>query len=237
MSGDPVAAAVVAVLCGAGGLLVPLLVARTPEPEPVEGDEPKTPYAEVAARPRLVVRAALSSLVAGGVVGLSVGWDWSLLFLVPLVPVCVALAVIDWHTHLLPSRIVLPALAGTVALSGVVWLLDRDTDALVRALVGLVAVRSLFWLLWFIRASGMGFGDVRLSALLGLVLGHLGWGELVVGVYSGFLVFGIPGLVVAIVKRDRQLLRTPFPFGPFMLLGALAGVALGPSVWARLVTG
>lgn len=237
MSGDPVAAAVVAVLCGAGGLLVPLLVARTPEPEPAEGDEPKTPYAEVAARPGLLVWAALASLLAGGVVGLSVGWDWSLLFLVPLVPVCVALAVIDWHTHLLPSRIVLPALAATVVLVGVVWLLERDTDALVRALVGLVAVRSLFWLLWFIRASGMGFGDVRLSAVLGLALGHLGWGELAVGVYAGFLVFGVPGLVVAVVKRDRQLLRTPFPFGPFMLLGALAGVALGPAVWARLVTG
>ena len=237
MNGDPAAAVAVAVLCGAGGLLVPLLVAHTPEPEPVEGDEPKTPYAEVAARSRLMMWAALASILAGGVIGLSVGRDWSLLLLVPLVPVCVALAVIDWHTHLLPSRIVLPALAATVVLSGVVWLVDRDSDALVRALVGLVAVRSLFWLLWFIRASGMGFGDVRLSALLGLALGHLGWGELVVGVYSGFLVFGLPGLVVAVVRRDRQLLRTPFPFGPFMLLGAVAGIALGPAVWTRLVTG
>ena len=237
MSVDLVAGAAVGALCGAGGLLVPLLVARTPEPEPVDGDEPKTPYAEVAARPRLKAWAVLLSLVSGGVVGLSVGWDWSLLVVAPLVPVCVALSVIDWHTHLLPSRIVLPALGAAVALTGVVWLIDRDADALVRSLLGMVAVRSLFWLLWFIRASGMGFGDVRLSALLGLVLGHLGWGELVVGVYSGFLVFGVPGLVVAVVRRDRQLLRTPFPFGPFMLLGALAGIGLGPAVWERLVTG
>ena len=83
----------------------------------------------------------------------------------------------------------------------------------------------------------MGFGDVRLSAVLGLALGYLGWGELLVGVYSGFLVFGVPGLVVAVVRRDRQLLRTAFPFGPFMLVGALVGIALGPWVWANLVAG
>ena len=237
MSGAPAAAAVVGALCGAAGFLVPLLVARTPEPEPVAGDAPKTPYAQIAARPGLRTRAVLASLIAGGVVGLVVGWDWSLLLLVPLVPVGVALAVIDWHTHLLPSRIVLPALGAAVVLAGVVWLADRDTDAVIRALVGLVGVRSLFWLLWFVRASGMGFGDVRLSALIGLVLGHLGWAELVVGVYGGFLVFGVPGLLLAVVRRDRQLLRTPFPFGPFMLLGALAGIALGPEVWGRLVNG
>jgi leader peptidase (prepilin peptidase)/N-methyltransferase len=237
VSADLVAAAVVAALCAGGGLLVPLLVARTPEPEPVEDGDPKTPYAEIAARPRLAARSALASGLAGGVVGLAVGWAWPLLFLVPLVPVCVALAVIDWHTKLLPTRIVLPALGVTVLLSGVVWLAGRDTDALIRALVGLAAVRSLFWLLWFVRASGMGFGDVRLSALLGFVLGHLGWGELVVGVYAGFLVFGLPGLVVAVVRRDRQLLRRAFPFGPFMVVGALTGIALGPAVWARLVTG
>ena len=88
--------------------------------------------------------------------------------------------------------------------------------------------RSLFWLLWFIHSAGMGFGDVRLAALLGLALGHLGWAELLVGVYSGFLVFGLPGLLLAIVRRDRRLLRTAFPFGPFMVAGALVGVLTGP---------
>lgn len=241
MTGHVDTAAAAAALCGLGGLLVPLLIARvpepTPDPEPVEGDEPKTPYAEVAARPRLALWCAAAAAVAGAVVGLSVGWVWPLLFLLPLVPVAVALSVIDWHTHLLPSRVVLPALGATIVLAGVCWLVTRDTDALVRAAIGLVAVRSGFWLLWSIHASGMGFGDVRLSALLGFVLGYLGWGELVLGIYSGFLVFALPGLLIAVVRRDRQLLRTAFPFGPFMLLGALVGIAFGPALWANLVTG
>lgn len=234
-------AAAAAALCGLGGLLVPLLIARvpepTPDPEPAEDAAPKTPYAVVASRPHLAMWCAVAGAAAGAVVGFSVGWVWPLLFLLPLVPVAVALSVIDWHTHLLPSRVVLPALGATVALAGVSWLATRDTDAVVRALIGLIAVRSLFWLLWLVRSSGMGFGDVRLSALLGFVLGHLGWAELVVGVYSGFLVFALPGLLIAVVRRDRQLLRTAFPFGPFMLLGALVGIGLGPVLWARLVTG
>lgn len=236
MTGPAGAALVAAVLCALGGLLVPLLIARVPEPEPVE-DAPKTPYAEVAARPHLGLLTALVAALAGAVVGFSVGWAWPLVFLLPLVPVSVALGVIDLHTHLLPSRIVIPALVVTLALVGVVWVVDRDTEALVRALVGMVATRSFFWLLWLVRSAGMGFGDVRLSAVLGLALGHLGWGELLVGVYSGFLVFGVPGLVVALVRRDRQLLRTAFPFGPSMLTGALVGVALGSLLWGNLVPG
>lgn len=231
-------AAVAALLCGLGGLLVPLLIARVPEPEPAGDDEePKERYVDVAARPRLTAGSAVAAAVSGAVIGLSVGWEWSLLFLLPLVPVSVALAVIDWHTRLLPSRIVLPAHAATILLAGACWLAERDTDALVRAGIAMVAVRSLFWLLWLVRSSGMGFGDVRLSALLGFALGYLGWGEVVVGIYTGFLVFGVPGLVVAVVRRNRQLLRTPFPFGPFMLVGALLGIALGPAVWSSLVSG
>ena len=237
MTGHLEPALAAAVLCALGGLLVPRLIGWVPEPEIAEGDEPKPLYAEVAARPALAVRTALASALAGAVVGLSVGWAWPLVFLLPLVPVAVSLAVIDWHTFLLPSRIVLPAHAAVILLAGVVWLVDRETDPLVRALVGMVVVRSVFWVLWLIRSSGMGFGDVRLAALLGFVLGHLGWGELVVGVYSGFLVFGLPGLAIAVVRRNRQVLRTAFPFGPFMLVGALVGIATGADLWSRLVTG
>ena len=81
-----------------------------------------------------------------------------------------------------------------------------------------MAVRSFFWVLWWFHSAGMGFGDVRLAALLGFALGQLGWGEVVVGAYSGFLVFGLPGLLLAIVRRDRALLKSAFPFGPFMLV-------------------
>jgi leader peptidase (prepilin peptidase)/N-methyltransferase len=246
---------VVALLCalgaGVAGFAVPWLIGRLPEPAPRPGnaaeqdveepaaaeESPKVPYAELGARPGLGWRSAVSGAVVGGLVGAAVGPDWWLLVLVPLVPVCVALAVIDWHTKLLPTRLVLPA-TGLALLGGLVgWAVTQQTDDLVRALLGLVVARSVFWVLWFVHSAGMGFGDVRLAALLGLALGHLGWAELLVGVYSGFLVFGLPGLLLAVVRRDRSLLRTAFPFGPFMLAGALVGILAGPWVAAYLGAG
>ena len=237
---DVAAALASAAFCGTAALGVPALIARLPEPEPDPEhahEGPKEPYAAMATLPWLRVTAVVAAAVSGGLVGLSTGWTWSLLLLLPLVPVGVALAVVDWRTRLLPSRIVLPATAVGLVLVGVVWLVDRDTDAVVRALLGLVVGRSVFWLLWRIRSSGMGFGDVRLAALLGLALGHLGWGQLVVGLYAGFLLFGVPGLLLAILRRDRAVLRTAYPFGPFLLAGALVGVLAGAALWENLVLG
>lgn len=243
------AAALAAVLCGLGGLLVPGLIARLPEPDPEPQAEPdeaggvaqpeelKEPYAAIAASPGLRARSALASAAAGALVGASAGWAWSLLFLLPLVPVAVALALVDLRTKLLPSRIVLPAHAAVLVLAGVAAAITPDGRAYVRALVAMLVVRSCFWALWWIRSAGMGFGDVRLSALLGFTLGYLGWGQVVVGTYSSFLLFGVPGLLIALVRRDRAFLRTPYPFGPFMLVGALLGVVAGPWIWLHLVSG
>ena len=241
-------ALVCAAVAGVGGLAVPWLNGRLPEPVPrpeagheEDGDTgepteepPKVPYAEIGARPGLGWRSAAWGAAIGGPVGAVVGPDWWLLVLVPLVPVCVALSVIDWHTKLLPTRLVLPATGFALLAAVIGWAVTQQTDDLVRGLIGLVAARSLFWVLWFVHSAGMGFGDVRLAALLGVALGHLGWAELLVGVYSGFLVFGFPGLLLAVVRRDRSLLRTAFPFGPFMLVGALVGILAGPWVAGHL---
>ena len=79
-----------------------------------------------------------------------------------------------------------------------------------------------FFVLWSIYPRGLGYGDVRLSGVLGIALGYVGSGELVVGVYAGFLLGGVgrrSALVLRIVDRKG------YPFGPFMLVGALVGTA------------
>jgi leader peptidase (prepilin peptidase)/N-methyltransferase len=229
-----------AVAAGLAGLLVPWLVRRLPEPEQdesVEGEAAKPLYVDLAGRRGLAWRSAVASAAGAAVVVASVGSDWWLVVLVPLVPVCVALAFIDWHTRLLPAVIVLPATAYAVLAGLAGWPVTGDPADLVRAALGLLIARSVYWLLWFLHSAGMGFGDVRLAALLGFALGHVGWPELGVGMYSGFLVFGVPGLLLAIVKWDRSLLKTAFPFGPFMIAGALLGLAVGPVVTDYLVGG
>ncbi len=230
---DTVLAALLGLLvAGLGGLLVPALIASVPEPAPKEpapeepapgepapgepapaqptgtDEPPKMLYADIAERrglrPFAVVVAALSGALLGAVTGLG----WPLLWLLPLTPVAVALSVVDWHTKLLPRRIVVPATLATILVMVVVGLATDQRDHLGAALVALLVARSIFWVLWAVLGgAGMGFGDVRLSALVGLVLGWLGPGPAVWGFWIGMVIFGLPGLVLAIVKRDRTLLK------------------------------
>ena len=245
-----------ALLSGLGGLLVPSLIARVPEPaakQPVpegaaEGsaadgttaggaaadEPPKMLYADIAARPGLAWRSAAISAACAGLVASVTGADWSLLWLVPLTPVAVALSVVDWHTRLLPRVVVVPVTLLAVALVVAIGLATDERDALVRALLAMVVSRSFFWVLWFVRSAGMGFGDVRLAAPVGLVLGWVGWGALAIGIWVAFVAFAVPALALAVARRDRALLKKSFPFGPFMVIGALVGLVWGTALAGRI---
>jgi leader peptidase (prepilin peptidase)/N-methyltransferase len=253
---EPTPGVVAGVVAFALGLLVPTLIARIPEPEPTEEpshadpevpeeeldallaeragptDELKEEYVAIARLRGLGWKAALASGACGALLGLVVGWDWPLLYLVPLVPVSVALAVVDWRTRLLPTRVIAPTYVAVIVLVLVCWLVTRDTDDLVRAGYGWLIAGGLYFVLWFAYPRGMGYGDVRLSGVLGIALGYLGWPELVVGIYGGFLLGGLLGGTLALLRRvDRK----GYPYGPFMLLGALVGVVLGDTLASGLV--
>ena len=235
MNDTVLAALLAALVAGLGGLLVPMLIASVPEPEAKDDDEPpKMLYEDIAARAGLAWRSALLTAVSGGLLGAATGLDWPLLWLVPLTPVAVALSVIDWHTRLLPRRIVVPATLAAIAVVTVVGVATGERDALVRALLGMVVARSFFWVLWFVRSAGMGFGDVRLAAPVGLVLGWVGWGALALGLWIGFIVFALPAVGLALARRDRTMLKQSFPFGPFMVIGALVGLVWGTGIAGRI---
>ncbi|HET7684195.1 MAG TPA: A24 family peptidase [Marmoricola sp.] len=219
------------VVAAALGALVPRLVAAVPEPEPAPDDEPpenpKRLYAEIGASPGLAWKAAVASGVAAGLMGLVLGWDWRLLPLVALTPVGVALAVIDWQTTLLPTRLIAPSYVLTGVLVLLAAVLMQDRDVAIRGLVGWLAAFAFFLLLWFIYPRGMGYGDVRLSGVLGMVLGQVGYATLLVGIYAAFVIGGVGGLLLSVL---RIVDRKRFPFGPFMLVGAVIGVVAGPGV-------
>ena len=153
---------------------------------------------------------------------------------VPLVPVSVALAVVDWRTRLLPTAVLRPTYGVLVVLVLLGWAVTGDSDAVVRAALGWLVAGGLFAILWFIYPRGLGFGDVRLAGLLGIGLGWVGWGTLLVGVYAGFLLGGVIGGLLALL---RVVERKGVPFGPFMLLGALIGLIWGEPLWSSLVSG
>lgn len=233
----PVTALVTGLAGLASGGLVPPMVARLPEPEPdpeAEGadDEPEEPeehkelYAAIASRPGLAWQGSLAAGVVAAAFGLVLGWDPALVVLLPLVPVGVALTVIDWRTRLLPTKLIAPAYAMTLVAVLVAWALDgREVGDLQRTGLGWLVYGGMFFVLWFVYPRGLGYGDVRLAGVLGLALGWVGWGELLLGIWAGLLLGGILGGLLSLVTRRRD-----YPFGPFMLAGAVLGVVLGQPV-------
>jgi leader peptidase (prepilin peptidase)/N-methyltransferase len=75
----------------------------------------------------------------------------------------------------------------------------------------------------------MGFGDVKLAGVLGLVLGWLGWSILLVGGFLGFLLGAVVGGALMAVRKAGR--KSKIPFGPFMLAGALLAILWGGQVW------
>jgi leader peptidase (prepilin peptidase)/N-methyltransferase len=117
---------------------------------------------------------------------------------------------------------VLPAYPVLAALLAVAAAVTGDWPALLRAGLGAVALFAFFYLLALAYASGMGFGDVKLAGVIGLVLGWFSWGAVAVGAFAGFFLGGVVGVAVLAVGAGGR--KTALPFGPFMVLGALAAL-------------
>lgn len=138
----------------------------------------------------------------------------------------VLLAVIDWKVHRLPTRIVYLTLAGVAA--GLVFasLVEWDVAPLATALLGALLFTNAFFLIWLFttKYAGMmmlGYGDVRLAAVLGLLLGWYGLPFVLYGALAGHLL--ALGIAVATCIRKRQLHMT-YSFGPPLIAGTLAVV-------------
>ncbi|MGH3445598.1 MAG: prepilin peptidase, partial [Nocardioidaceae bacterium] len=190
---------------------------------------PKEPYAEIARSPGLRWKAALATLVAAGLCASRVGLVPELALVLYLAPVGVALAVVDWRTRLLPTRVIAPSYVVVIAIVLVAGLVSHSHGDLLRAGYGWLVAGGTFFVLWLVYPKGMGYGDVRLAGVLGIALGYLGWAELLTGVYAGFLLGGVGGLLLSVL---RLVDRKAYPFGPFMLVGAVVGVLVGPWVAA-----
>ena len=172
-------------------------------------------YADLRIPDRPLLYSAGTGIFAGATV-LAVGssavvWAWIAVALIGSV-----LGVIDIAHHRLPDRLVLALYGSVVVLLVIPAVTGGDWGAYVRALLAGAAMFGAYLVLALIYPAGMGLGDVKLAGALGLALGFLGWAYVVVGV---FIAFVLPLLLVR--WRNR---KDAIPFGPFMIVGAVAAV-------------
>ncbi len=129
------------------------------------------------------------------------------------------LAFVDLACMRLPDPLV-AALAVVVVLP---LALTGDGDRLGRAALcaGLFAAGYLTMAL--LPGGGLGFGDVKLAAVLGFALGFVGWPAVLTGLIAPHLING--PVAVVLLLRGRAGRRTALPLGPALLAGALIAVA------------
>ena len=159
------------------------------------------------------------------VLALRLGADPVLPAYLYLAAVGLALALIDLDVRRLPDALTLPSYPVVAALLALGAALGSDSGELVRALLGGLAMAAFYFALFFAHPRGMGFGDVKLSGVLGMATAWFGWGAFGVGLFAGFLLGGVWGIALLLSGRGGR--KSAVPFGPFMLAGTLLAVLAG----------
>jgi leader peptidase (prepilin peptidase) / N-methyltransferase len=134
----------------------------------------------------------------------------------------VALSMIDLDHRRLPNAIVLPSYPVIAGLLSVGSAVNHDWTALARAAIGGAALFAFYFAIVLAYPAGMGFGDVKLSGIIGAVLGYLSWSALIVGAFGGFLLGSL--VAVALMVGGHGGRKTALPFGPFMIAGAFVAI-------------
>ncbi len=170
-----------------------------------------------------LVGAVLGAMFGAGF-GVAIGWHWLLVPFVGLVGLLLALGVADLLTFLLPSRILISGGVAVVLASAAAVVLDGESERLGDGLVGALGYLAGMLILYSLARGALGFGDVRLAALLGWCTGLFGWEVTLGAVVAGSLVGAAVAVGALIRGADR---KSSIPYGPPMMVGAWLAILLG----------
>jgi leader peptidase (prepilin peptidase)/N-methyltransferase len=137
----------------------------------------------------------------------------------------IALIFIDYDHQILPDSITLSGLV-----LGLVLAWPRDAISVIDAVKGaalggglLFAVSEVY--LRVKNVEGMGFGDVKMMAMVGA---FVGWKGVLLTLFLGSFVGSVVGVIV--IAMSGGDMKTKLPFGTFLGMGAIATIYAGPPV-------
>lgn len=145
------------------------------------------------------------------------GFTWTSLPYLAYSVLSAVLVIIDLLSKRLPNALTLPAIPATAALLAIPALVDDQAAALIRALCAGGVLLAIYLALHVVSPAGLGLGDVKLAASMGMVLGWLSWSALLWGAALGFVIGALVSLCLLIARRAS--LSSDVPFGPSMLAG------------------
>ena len=226
-----------------------LLIDRVPDKVPVRGPRdgeaiPPQSWLGVPAQPWILrlgrsddgalpmrwMWVELVTVAAFTQLAVQYGDTWVLAPLLLLAASLITVSVIDLQVQRIPDRITFPTfLLAVPAIVAVSVHLDA-TDRIQAAFVGALGYFLFLFVTHLVYPAGMGFGDVKLAAVMGLYLGWLGWTPVypVAGplrlVFYALMLGCVLGVVFGLVVQVATRRRGAFPFGPALALGCFVVV-------------
>jgi leader peptidase (prepilin peptidase) / N-methyltransferase len=156
-----------------------------------------------------------------GLVVLARGFDEDAILPLVFVLLMVPVTLIDLDHRIIPNKLMIVGAAVAPAL--VLWL---EPDAIVEHLIAGFAAGGFFLVAVLAYPRGMGVGDIKLAAVLGLFLGRAVGPAVFVALVAGTLV----GAAVIARKGAQEGRKTAVPFGPFLALGAVCALFAGEAL-------
>jgi leader peptidase (prepilin peptidase)/N-methyltransferase len=149
------------------------------------------------------------------------GLDEDAILGIVLVLLLVPITLIDLDHRIIPNKL---TLLGAVLAPSI--LAFTAPDAIPEHLIAGAAAGGFFLLVVFAYPRGMGMGDVKLAAVLGLFLGR----DVVPALFVAFLVGTLAGAVIMARKGSAEGRKTAVPFGPFLALGGVVALFAGDAM-------
>jgi leader peptidase (prepilin peptidase) / N-methyltransferase len=136
------------------------------------------------------------------------------------VTMLVAVTLTDLERRIIPNRVLLVAAVLSLAITAV-----GDPGSLPERLIAAAAAGGLLFLAALAYPGGMGLGDVKLAAVMGLFLGRS-----VAPALLAALLLGSAVGIWLIAREGASARKRAIPFGPFLALGGIIGLLSGPEL-------
>lgn len=169
------------------------------------------------------------------------GLVWELAFAAFFCCIFIILLVIDLERGILPNKLIYPSmlLVLVLAAAGSIFGFEPGYTANlgfkfwgVDAVVGGAIFSCFLFIVVLASRGGMGWGDVKLAALIGLVIG---FPLVFVAMFLAFVGGGLVAVILLLLKVKKR--RDAIPFGPFMSLAAMATMFWGKYILSFFLPG
>jgi len=173
---------------------------------------------------RISVRYPLIELLTGvlfSIVVYKYGFNLSGLFYCLFVAALIVVTFIDLDHFLIPNNVVL-----TMLVMGLGFHIFVGAFSPLNVFLAFVGAGLFFLLLYVISRGGLGGGDVKLAAVLGL---WLGWPDTALAIFLGSLIGSIIGITLIALRIKKR--KEPIPYGPYLVLGTLIVLFVGEEIW------